>query len=440
MQINAREAALEALERCTHGGAWSGAAIDNTIKKAKLDIRDAALASRLCLGVLQNLNYCDFCIDQYYEKGSNKLEAKLLNILRLGVYQLLFMDKIPSRAAVNECVELCKKSGYGRASGLVNAVLRRVSERKEAFPEPKNKGSSEYLSVRYSHPLWLVEQIVNEHGYDFAESFFAKNNDVSALTIQVNTLKVSDEDYLRALARKDISFETVDGVEGCIRLNGGKVTDLPGFEEGLFYVQDLAARAAVEAVGLEPGMNVLDACSAPGGKSFAAAIAMNNCGSILSCDIHEKKLGLIRSGAERLGIEIIHTRARDARSVESELCNYFDAIIADVPCSGLGVIGKKPEIRGKNPEELECLPKIQTDILTALSKLLKPGGILLYSTCTVLSRENEEIVKAFLAGNPNFEAIDFKLGNIESRNGMYTFWPHIDGTDGFFAAKLKRIK
>lgn len=440
MQINAREAALEALERCTRSGAWSGAAIDNIIKKAQLDSRDAALASRLCLGVLQNRNYCDFCIDQYYEKGSGKLEPKLLNILRLGVYQLLFMDKIPSRAAVNESVELCKKSGFGRASGLVNAVLRRISERKDTFPEPQNKGSAEYLSVRYSHPLWLIKRIMDVHGYDFTEAFLAKNNDISSLTIQVNTLKVSVEDYLRALARKDIDFETIDGIEGCIRLNGGKVTDLPGYDEGLFYVQDLAARAAVEAAGLKPGMNVLDSCSAPGGKSFAAAIRMQNRGSILSCDIHEKKLGLIRSGAERLGIEIINTKARDARSDESELYDYFDAIIADVPCSGLGVIGKKPEIRDKDPNELDSLPKIQADILSALSKLLKPGGILLYSTCTVLPQENEEIVNAFLIENANFEAVDFNIGNIKSENGMYTFWPHIDKTDGFFAAKLKRIK
>ena len=227
MQISAREAALEALERCTRSGAWSGSAIDNIIKKAQLDSRDAALASRLCLGVLQNRNYCDFCIDQYYEKGANKLEPKLLNILRLGVYQLLFMDKIPGRAAVNESVELCKKSGFGRASGLVNAVLRRVSERKEAFPEPENKGSAKYLSVRYSHPLWLVKRIMDVHGYDFTEAFLSRNNEVSALTIQVNTLKVSGEYYLRALARKDIVYETVDGVDGCIRLNGGKVTDLP---------------------------------------------------------------------------------------------------------------------------------------------------------------------------------------------------------------------
>ena len=438
MQTNARDCALIALERCINSGAWSGAAIDNIIKKSQLDSRDAALASRLCLGVLQNRRYCDYCIGLYYNKGTNKLEPKLLNILRLGVYQLLFLDKIPARAAVNESVDLCKRNGFGRASGLVNAVLRRVSERSDAFPEPPGKGSAEYLSIRYSHPEELVSRIIELQGYDFTEAFLKKNNEVSKLSIQINTLKVSVEDYLRALARKDIPYTALDGIDGCIQLEGGKVNELPGFDDGLFYVQDPAARAVAEIADIRPGMSVLDSCSAPGGKSFASAIKMNNIGSILSCDIHEKKLKLIQSGAQRLGIDIISTKARDARTDEAQLHDAFDVAIADVPCSGLGVIGKKPEIREKALDDIKSLPSIQQEILETVSGFVKVGGTLLYSTCTVLPEENELLVESFLSAHPEYEPVEFELGGIKSRRGMYTFWPHIDNTDGFFAAKLKR--
>lgn len=439
MQINARSAALEALEKCLKSGAWSGAAIDNTIKRSSLDSREASLASRICLGVLQNLNYCDYCIGLYYNKPVNKLENKVLNILRIGAYQLLFLDKIPARAAVNECVELCRNSGCSRASGLVNAILRRLSERSERFPVVPGEGSSSYLSIRYSHPKWLIEKIIGLKGYNFTEDWLKKNNEVSKLSIQVNRLKVSLDEYLKALARKDIAYSQIAGLEGCIILDGGKIHDLPGFEEGLFYVQDPAARMAAEIAGAEPGMNVLDACSAPGGKSFAAAINMNNSGHILSCDIHEKKLSLIKDGAKRLGINIIDTKSNDARHFNEEFVDHFDVIIADVPCSGLGVIGKKPEIRNKDNNELVSLPEIQRDILENLARFIKPGGVILYSTCTILPEENENVVKEFLGRHPEFRAESFKLADIDAPDGMYTFWPNIDNTDGFFAAKLRRI-
>ena len=439
MPMNARDAALDALERCTRSGAWSASVLDNTIKKAELDSRDAALASRLFLGVLQNCDYCDFCLSRYYDKPMDRLEGKVRNILRLGAYQLLFLDKIPPRAAVSESVDQCKRSGCARAAGLVNAILRRMAERKEAFPEVPGMGTAEYLSIRYSHPLWFVRRLMEVHGYAFTQSFLEKNNEVFPLSIQVNRLKVSTAEYCRALSRKDIPFRTVEGVDGCLLLAGGKVTELPGFEEGLFYVQDLAARVIAEAAGLKPGMRVLDACSAPGGKSFAAAIAMENQGSVLSCDIHEKKLSLIESGARRLGIDIIQTRARDAREEDAALLDAFDAVIADVPCSGLGVIGKKPEIRSKSEEEIRALPAIQREILHRVSTFVKPGGVLIYSTCTILPEENEAVVREFLGSHSHYAAEDFQVGPIQSHEGMYTFWPHVDGTDGFFAARLRRI-
>lgn len=430
----ARYAALMCLERYRRDGAWSGAGIDGMIKKYGLDRRDAALTARLCLGVLQNSSFCDYYIDLY---SSTKLEPKLRDILRLGTYQLLFMDKIPHRAAVSESVALCKACGYARASGLVNAVLRRISENSQYLPEIPGRGGADYLSLRYSHPQWLAEYLVYKKGYDFAEAFLQANNRPSKLTIQVNRLKVSSEDYIRALDRRGLSHREFQGLPGCLELEGGNAPELPGFEEGLFYVQDRAARLAVEIAAPRPGMDVLDACACPGGKSFAAAIAMENKGSILARDIHEKKLRLVEQGAGRLGIDIISTACADAREPEEGLRGRFDLVIGDVPCSGFGVIGKKPEIRYKDRESLRALPGIQGAILQNLADFVKPGGVLLYSTCTIFEEENEAVVTEFLKSRKDFRLEPFSVNGRECA-GMYTFWPNVDGTDGFFAAKLVR--
>ena len=438
MENAARKAALEALERCRRDGAWSAVSLDAVQKKHALDRRDAALAARLCLSVLQNAAYLDHYIGLYSARSAESLQPQLRDILRLGACQLIFFDKIPARAAVNESVALCRGAGLERASGLVNAVLRRIAENRDALPPIPGEETAAYLSLRWSHPLWLVERLLGEHDYAFTEAFLRANNETPPLTIQVNTRKVSAEDYKRALMRAEIPFREFEALPGCLELEGGAVSALPGFEEGLFYVQDRAARCAVAAAGAESGMRVLDACAAPGGKSFAAALAMGDEGSVLSCDIHEKKLRLIESGAQRLGLGCIETRAQDARAAVPAFREAFDLVLADVPCSGLGVIRKRPEIREKREEDIDGLPAVQSAILQTLAGYVKPGGTLLYSTCTVLRAENEELVACFLRGNPGFEPADFRIGGVRSHSGCYTFWPHIDGTDGFFAARLKR--
>ncbi len=431
----ARRAALEAIIRCRRDKAWSGASINAIVQRLGMDHREAALASRIALGVMQNTSLCDYYISCYCK---SKLEPKLRDILRMGVYQILFLDRIPDHAAVSESVELCRINGLARAAGLANAVLRRIAAEKEMLPAVPGQGTAAYLSIRYSHPLWLCEELIELKGYDFAEAFLRMNNEEPKLSLQINTLKVSADDYMRALKRADIDFEAGEP-QGSVLLPEGIAAELPGYEDGLFYVQDRAARTAVELAAPEPGMKVLDACASPGGKSFAAAICMNDRGSVLSCDVHEKKLGMIERGAKRLGVRIIQTRAMDARHYDPALDEAFDLVIADVPCSGLGVIAKKPEIRDRDPEALKALPEIQTAILENLSRYVRPGGVLLYSTCTVLPRENEEVVRRFLLKHgQEFSAEDFALSGITSREGMYTFWPNVDGTDGFFAAKLRK--
>lgn len=434
--MNAREAALSALGRCRRDEAWSGAVTDNLIKNSGLDKREAALASRLTLGVLQNDALCDHYIACYC-KSAAKLEPKVRDILRLGVYQLLF-TRVPARAAVNESVALCRSAGLERASGLVNAVLRRVAENLSSFPPIPNEGTAEHLAIKYSHPQWLVKRLIDCIGYGQTESFLACSNSPSGIHIQVNTLKIGTEAYIKLLEEAGIVCRAHPYLPGCLELEGGAVTELPGFAEGLFYVQDAAARCAADLSGAERGMRVLDCCAAPGGKSFAAAVRMGGEGSIISCDIHEKKLSLIRQGAERLGIGIIETRCADGRKPVADFSQGFDLVIADVPCSGMGVIGKKPEIRRKKEADIAALPAIQRDILENVSAYVKPGGALLYSTCTVLPEENEEVVRDFLSRHDEFETDVLRVGDKLIEEGMYTFWPHVDFCDGFFAARLIR--
>lgn len=438
---SARETALLVLERARRAGAWSEDALTAEISRAGLDTRDAALASQLCYGVLQNRSFCDFYIDCYSSVKTSRMEPKLLDILRLSVYQILLLDRIPDFSAVSEGVALCKNSGLARAAGLCNAVLRRICENKNALPEIPGAGTAENLAIRYSHPQWLAEEMINRLGLDDAEKFFAANNTPIPVTAQVNTLKISADELEKRLSDRGIEVQKHQWMPDCLNLRGtGELSRIDEFRDGLFYVQDAAARLAVLASGVASGMEVLDCCAAPGGKSFAAAIAMRNTGNIISCDINAKKLPRIDAGAKRLGINIINTSAADARKQNEDFYSRFDVVLADVPCSGLGVIRKKPEIRYKTREELARLPEIQLDILKAASKCVKPGGVLVYSTCTVLKEENEQVIAKFLDSTAEFKPQSFRLpfSAEPPEESMLTLWPHINDSDGFFVCRLGR--
>lgn len=432
----AREAAVFALERTRRDGAWSSALSDAMKTKYDLDSRSLSLAVSISLGVLQSTALLDYYID-LNSKSASKIEPKVRDIMRSGAYQLIFMDKIPASAAVNESVSLCKKLGYSRASGFCNAVLRKIASSADKLPEPPGKGTAQYLSVKYSHPRQLAQYIVDRRGYDAAEAFLEADNTIPDTCLQVNTLKITPDELMARLLAESIPCSMHPWLPNCI-VTAGSVSSMPGFDEGLFYVQDPAAKCAVLAAALEPGMYVLDSCAAPGGKSFAAAIAMRNEGSIDSCDLHDKKIRLISEGAQRLGLSCINAFLHDARE---QFYRQYDAIIADVPCSGYGVIRKKPEIRYKPLEDSASMPAIQAAILENLSQYVKPGGVIVYSTCTVLERENEDVVKAFLRAHAEFSAEGFTLPNGETAaDGYTTFWPDIHGTDGFFVSKLRRNK
>ena len=411
-----REAALEALERFRRDSAWSRQVMESIAAKRGLDGRDTALAARLFYGVLQNMALCDFYIDSF---ARGKLEPKVRDILRLGVYQLLFMDKIPTSAAVDQAVRTCRKLGYARAAGLVNAVLRRTDRERNALPAIPGKGTARYLSIRYSHPQWLAEELIALRGYAGAEAVLAADNAVAPVFVQVNTCRTTEEELSALLHLRRTG-------PGLMLDRAGDFAGTEPFRQGLFYVQDPAAHAAVEAAELAPGMKLLDACAAPGGKSFGAAIAMGNDGSVTARDIIAKKLALVEAGAARMGLSCIRCEPGDARDIDG---GDYDAVFADVPCSGLGVIRKKPDIRYRPREELTGLTDLQTELLEAISTAVRPGGRLVYSTCTWRPEENGAVTEAFLRAHPQFTKITER-----------TFWPDTDGTDGFYICRMDRAK
>ena len=441
MALSAREAALRTLGAFRKNGAWSDVCLDNIIKKEGLDAREAALASRICYGVLQNKILCDYYISVFSSVRLSKIEPVVLDILELSVYQLLFLDKIPAPAAVDEAVKLAKKYSNPSAAGYVNAVLRKISSSKDSLPEIRAKTRNELLSIKYSHPLELVDRLSEFMDGESLEGFLKANNEITPITAQVNTLKADTEEVLAALSAEGISAARNSWLGDCVEITGsGSLENSRVFADGLITIQDAAARLAVMAAEPREGLAVLDACAAPGGKSFMAAMLMKNRGSILAADINEKKLKRIEEGARRLGIEVIKTARMDATVRNEDLVGRFDLVIADVPCSGLGIIRKKPEIRYKSMEEIAALPAIQLKILENLSSYVRQGGVLLYSTCTIIPEENEGVVRAFLSRHGEFSPEAFALPEPVGRQdaGMLTLYPHVHGMDGFFICKIRK--
>lgn len=434
---NPRETVLSALVSMRRNGAWSDGVLKDLIKRDGLDSRDAALATRICGGVLQNLLLCDFYISSFCSVKIDKLQPIVRDILRIGVYQIVFMDRIPQSAAVNEAVTSTRKHANPKAAGMVNGVLRSLCRSLDNLPQPKKE---EYLSVKYSHPQWLCGELAKSVGIEQLEPLLAANN-VSPMTVaQVNTTKFASSEAKELLAADGVEFQPHDWMKDCLLLKDtGSIEALTAFQTGAITVQDAAAKLAVAVSGVKPGDTVIDGCAAPGGKSFAAAISMKDKGRVLSFDIHQHKIKLIAAGAERLGLECIEAQVGNGKQPDESLFGIADVVLADVPCSGFGVIRKKPEIRYKKKQDAENMPAIQLDILTGLSKCVKPGGVLLYSTCTVLKQENELVVEEFLNNHPEFSAEDFETPVGKSTNGMITLLPHLHNTDGFFICKLRKI-
>ncbi len=441
--MDAREAALLTLNTCQRQGGWSDGALKKQLAAGGLEGREAALATQLCFGAVQNEMLLDFYISKFSNIPLRRMESKVVQALRLGLYQMLFLAKIPQSAAVNCSVELtrthCKNP---RAPGMVNAILRSLQRNLNQLPTIPQNDLAEYFSILYSHPVWLVEELLPLLGSEGTAEFLQANNSKPPMTAMVNTTKAAAQEATELLAEQGVEVTPHPWLENCLILNKtGNLERLDAYGKGFFYVQDPASRLMALASGAAPGMRVLDMCAAPGGKSFAAAIQMDNQGEVISCDLHPHKKKLIQVGADRLGLSIIKPMTADGKVRREEWVSAFDLVLVDAPCSGLGVIRKKPDIRYKDPKPLEDLPQVQQAILENAAGYVKPGGVLMYSTCTILPRENGEIVSAFLEKHPEFVREAFELpgaaGRVEA--GEITLWPQVHQTDGFFICKLRKV-
>ena len=440
MSHSARDTALKVLIACRTHGAWADAALKAQLARDQLSPQDAALCSRMVYGVTQNRLLLDFYLAAYCSQKPDHLQPPLLDILRLGAYQILFLDKVPDRAAVSEAVELAKRSGRGQAAGLVNAVLRKLSQNKNALPSIPDRDEVKFLSIRYSHPKWLVKRLLELLGRGETEAFLAADNTAAPLTVQVNPLKTTQEKLTAELEALGVRVTPHVWVPGCLELSGtGDLTALEPFRVGHFLVQDGAAALAARAAAVTPGQRVLDVCAAPGGKSFGAAFAMEDRGEILACDLHENKLKRIQDGAQRLGLTSIRTAAADGREFRPEWEAAFDTVLVDAPCSGLGIIRKKPDTRYKKADDLFTLPVVQQAILDNACRYVKPGGVLVYSTCTILPEENQQVTDAFLAQHRDFSREDLPLPDQAGQaDGQVTLWPYRHDTDGFYICRMRR--
>lgn len=435
--MNIREAALLMLEDCERDGKYINLALTSH-KYDKLTPTERASLTALVYTTVENKLTYDYYISSLAKRPIDKLDPYTLNLLRLGTAQIVSMEAIPDFAAVNETVKLARNRGE---SSFVNAVLRAIAKAKSesTLPLPKREKSvARYISVAYSFPLWLTRHFISMYGEDAAEEIFREFNGEGHTDLSVNLTKISREDYEKKLAECGIRSTPSTLNPLTLRLVGSyDPRRLPGFTEGLFYVQDTASATAAYLLRAEGGDRVLDVCACPGGKSFATAILTPD-SKIESYDLHESKLSLIKGGADRLGITNIKSGVRDATQYDAALDEKFDKIICDAPCSGLGVLGKKPDMRYRPEESLCELPTLQKNILEVSSRYLRRGGRLIYSTCTLNRAENEDIVLDFLNTHKDFCLESFEVGEYSAPNGMLTFVPNIHKTDGFFVAVLRK--
>ncbi len=434
--MNVRQIALRLLEEYEAGGKFVNLALsshltDNLSKEDK-----AFLTALLYTTVERKLTY-DYYICAISERSESSIDPHTKNILRLGLCQIIDMRSIPDFAAVNETVNLSKNPGE---RSFVNGVLRAAVRRKDDLPmPPEEKNYCRYLSVKYSFPLATVKHFDALYGRESAERMLDFYNNVNYTDLTVNTTKISVSDFKRLLSDNGYSVEENTLAPLSLRLEGSVNPErLPGFAEGYFFVQDRASAVCAEVLAPDKGDLIIDVCAAPGGKSFGAAILAGGECDIRAFDLHESKLSLINSGAKRLGFDFITALGRDAIDPDRKLIGTADRVICDAPCSGLGVLGKKPDLRYKDISVTSSLPELQLDVLSTSAKYLKEDGILVYSTCTLNPEENERVVEKFVKENPDFVLVPFSVGDISCENGMLTLLPHVHTTDGFFMAKIRR--
>lgn len=442
----AREAALKILIEINEKGAYSNIALNKYFSSEELRDIDRSFVTELVYGTVKWKLTLDRVIAAYSNMKMEKLSPWILNILRLGAYQILYMTRVPHSAACNESVNLAGRYGHKASAGFVNAVLRNIARNGAWVAVPsKEQDLTGYLSVRYSYPKWLVEKYIGLFDTEFAEGLLDAGNGTPELTLRANTLRVTPEELIEALKKEDVDAVAGKYVREAVVLKSTTaVAKLKAFQEGLFQVQDESSMLPVIVLAPEAGETIMDACSAPGGKTTHMAQLMQNKGTIIARDIHEHKLKLIDSAATRLGIHIVKSELHDATLPDRLQERAFDRILLDAPCTGLGIIRRKPDIKwARQTRDIESIAALQKTLIQAVSGALKPGGIMVYSTCTVLPEENEEIIRSFLENNEDFFAEDITpflptALAVHVKDCALQLYPNRDGIDGFFMARLRR--
>ena len=437
---NVRDAALTILLAVDKNQAYSNLLLHQTIEKYKLDVKDRGLLTEITYGTLQHKLTLDYYLEPFIR---GKVDLWVRWLLRMSLYQMHYLSRIPAHAAVNEAVEIAKRRGHKGIASMVNGILRSIL-REGVRSTNDIKDPNERLAIETSHPQWLVDRWVESYGYEETAEMLRENNIQPVQTVRVNTTKATVENVLTTLEREGVKAVRSEVMPECVHLQTGQAARTAAFRHGLITIQDESSMLPANVLNPQPGMKVLDMCAAPGGKTTHMAEKMQNEGSILAMDLHPKKLDLIEENTARLGLEIVQTAPIDGRKAANFLPKEsFDAVLVDAPCSGLGVMRRKPDIKyTKREEDLESLQTIQLAILDNAAQVLKPGGRLVYSTCTVDKRENEGTVEAFLSQHPEMESES--LTNLPEKllakqnNGMLQVFPQDFGSDGFFVAAFRK--
>ncbi|GAA0135758.1 16S rRNA (cytosine(967)-C(5))-methyltransferase RsmB [Paenibacillus sp. YSY-4.3] len=405
-KASARDTALHVLTEVEQEGAYSNLLLNSALQKSGLTGPEAGLATELVYGTISRKNTIDYYLDQFVAKGVAKLQPWVRNLLRLSFYQIYYLDRIPPHAAVNEAVNIAKRRGHQGISGMVNGVLRNVLRRKEELVLPGDLPPARRIALEHSHPEWLVARWIEQYGEGAAEAICRANNESPPVSVRVNRTQISRDELMQRMEEQGLKVVASQvSPDGIIVLSGGNMALTDWYEDGLLSIQDESSMLVAEAVEPEAGMTVLDCCAAPGGKTCHMAERMAGSGEIFANDIHPHKVKLIADQASRLHLGNVQALAGDAMELDKRYASEsFDRILLDAPCSGLGVIRRKPDLKwAKTPEDIAEITSIQRDLLDRVSSLLKPGGVLVYSTCTIEPGENEEMVRQFLDRHPEYE-------------------------------------
>ncbi|MBB6693106.1 16S rRNA (cytosine(967)-C(5))-methyltransferase RsmB [Cohnella xylanilytica] len=443
---------MRVLERVDSEGAYSGLELNRVLTEAELSRQDAALATEIVYGTIQRLNTIDYVLGARVKGWPRKVEPWVRSLLRMSYYQLRWLDRVPAHAVTDEAVRIAKKRGHAGIAGLVNGVLRGLLREGVAPPLPAGLDAAERIALEHSHPRWLVERFIAAYGPEAAESICAAGNEPPHASARVNPLRAKRGELLEAMAAEGIYARPSRlAPAGIVATRAGSLAATPWYRDGRLTVQDESSMLVAAVAAPRPGMRVLDCCAAPGGKSTHLAELMEDRGEVIANDVHPHKEALIAQQAERLGLACVRTTVGDAAELpDKHPPGSMDVVLLDAPCSGFGVIRRKPEIKwNKTEEDVASLAALQRRLLEQAGKLVRPGGTLVYSTCTIAPEENEEAVRHFLGSRPDF-ALDPDwpeeiLAALREENalpepfaGMAQLLPHQFGSDGFFIARMKR--